>query len=70
VFETKPVAFVDMNILYEILGIHDGEVSFQGLLGCDTVECCGRIPTFGGPCCLHLQGEVNGTGKRGTHRGM
>jgi hypothetical protein len=25
---------------------------------------------FGGPCCLHLQGEVNGTGKGGMDMDM
>jgi len=25
---------------------------------------------FGGPCCLHLQGEVNGTGKKGIYIGL
>jgi hypothetical protein len=25
---------------------------------------------FGGPCCFHLQGEVNGTGKKGIDIGL
>jgi hypothetical protein len=25
---------------------------------------------FGGPCCLHLQGEMNGTGKKDINIGM
>jgi hypothetical protein len=27
-------------------GFHGGEDSSRGLLGCDAVRCCGRIPTF------------------------
>jgi hypothetical protein len=34
-----------------------------GLLGCGAVQCCLGYQRFGGPCCLHLQGEVNGAGK-------
>jgi len=26
---------------------------------------CGRTPISGGPCCLHLHGEVNGAGRGG-----
>jgi hypothetical protein len=39
--------------------------SNSGLLGCDAVQWCGRIPTrFGGPYNLHLHGEVSGAWKR------
>jgi len=34
---------------------------------CTVVE---RNQLFREPCCLHLQADANGTGKRGTDRGM
>jgi hypothetical protein len=33
-------------LLYKIYGIHSGEYSNWGLLNCDTVQCCDRIPMF------------------------
>jgi len=27
-------------------GFEGGDISSRGLLGCDTMQCCGRIPTF------------------------
>jgi len=32
--------------MHEILRFHSDEDSSRGLLGCDVVKCCFRIPTF------------------------
>jgi len=34
------------SVTSEICGFHCGEGSSRGLLGCDAVNFCGRIPTF------------------------
>jgi hypothetical protein len=38
--------FVGDFKMCEVLGFHGGEDSSRGLLGCDTMYCCDRIPTF------------------------
>jgi len=34
---------------HEMWGFGSGEYSRSGLLGCDAVWCCGRVPTFFSP---------------------
>jgi len=47
--------------VHEIWGFHGGDCSSRGLLGCDTVWCCGRIATLQSsmlpPSSLHPEDE-------------
>jgi hypothetical protein len=65
----------EFNFDCEIWGFHGGKYSSRRLLGCDSVQCCGRIPTFRRallspscriptfrrPCCFQLQGDDGGS---------
>jgi hypothetical protein len=44
IFLSSP--FSDAPSLYEFWDFHGSGVSVRGLLGCDAVKCCGRIPKF------------------------
>jgi hypothetical protein len=37
---------VGTKLGWEFRGFHGGDVSSRGLLCCDAVQCCGRIPSF------------------------
>jgi len=45
------------------------EHSSHGLLVMTPCSDVAGYQFYRGPCCFHLQGEVNGTGKRGTDTG-
>jgi hypothetical protein len=58
---SKRLCMVDLNktivMLCEMLGSYGGEYDRYCFLGCDTVQCGRKVPTFGGTCWLHLQGR-------------
>jgi hypothetical protein len=48
-----------MNLVTnEFGGFHVGDVSSRGFLNCGAVKFVVGYQRFGGPCCLHLQGDM------------